>query len=763
MPVDRRDFLKFILGGALGTVVSPLPWVSMDEVAKWSQRWAPIPEKGESAAITSICKLCPGGCGIRVRVIQKERAVKIDGNPNHPVNRGGLCPLGLAGLQYLYNDEIRVKNPMKRDGARGEGKWKSISWDEALSQIASRLTDLRKKDLGHTLVFLDGEGEGSQAQLVNRFLKAFGTPNYLHSFQSRDLEEVLTQSLHGVRAGLTYDLPNAQYILSFGSALLDGWGNPAWVAQAFQEWRGNSSKGRARLIQIEPIASTTASLADEWLPIKPGTEGILALGLAQIIIDKDWYNKEYVQSRASGLADLREFLNSRYAPEQVAGETELPKETLVNLAKAFSSAKQPLAVWGRGKGEIPVSLFEAQAVHLLNILSGSVNRPGGVYLQTGSAVASGPKLALDSIAEKGLSQPRADGALSAQYPRTGQRMESLFENVTLNKPYPVNVLMIYETNPAFHWSPEFSMRVLDQIPLVVSFSSFMDETTRYADLVLPVPTFLERWDDQINCLGVPYPVYGLVKPVLPPLYDTRPLGETILSLAKKLGGTVQAALPFENMESLLKQTAKNIYDSKKGRLADGPVPESGKYGSASFESFEKFWEQLVAQGAWYHLENAFEEGKGKWDLNPAPLKTVVPKTNKTKSDYPLWMIPQSLILLQSDYWANPPFMTKYLGVETLNGNRLVAQMHPQTAASLSLQEGQLVAIQSANGKITAQIHLFEGARPNCLFVPLGLGHRAFDPTLKDRGDNPYPILDTEVDPLTGLKVGWATRVKITKV
>jgi menaquinone reductase, molybdopterin-binding-like subunit len=134
MPIDRRDFLKFVLGGALGTVVSPMPWVSMDEVAKWSQRWAPIPGKGEPAFITSTCKLCPGGCGIRVRVIQKERAVKIDGNPNHPVNRGGLCPLGLAGLQYLYHEDIRVKTPMKRDGARGGGKWKPISWEEALDR-----------------------------------------------------------------------------------------------------------------------------------------------------------------------------------------------------------------------------------------------------------------------------------------------------------------------------------------------------------------------------------------------------------------------------------------------------------------------------------------------------------------------------------------------------------------------------------------------------------------------------------------------------
>jgi menaquinone reductase, molybdopterin-binding-like subunit len=759
MPIDRRDFLKFVLGGALGTVVSPMPWVSMDEVAKWSQRWAPIPEKGEPAAITSTCKLCPGGCGIRVRVIQKERAVKIDGNPNHPVNRGGLCPLGLAGLQVLYHEDIRVKTPMKRDGARGGGKWKPITWEEALSLVASRLIELREKNLSHTVAFLDGEGEGSQSQLVTRFLTAFGSPNTLRPFQLQDLEEALTQTLHGARTGLSYDLPNAQYVLSFGSALLDGWGNPGWVGQAFQAWRGYPQKGRAKVVQIDSMASTTASLADDWIAIKPGTEGILALGLAHVMIEKDWYKKEFVQSKTTGLAELRALLNNQYTPDQVAKETEVSKETIVTLAKEFSTAKQPVAVWGKGKGEMPVRFFEAQAVHLLNILAGSVNRQGGVYLQPGSTTASGSNL----VSDKSLSQPRVDGALSAQYPRTGHRMGAFFENAALKKPYSLNVLMTHEANPAFHLSQKHFVRALDQIPWVVSFSSFMDETTQLADLVLPVPTFLERWDDKVNCQGVPFPVYGLVKPVLPPLYDTKPLGEVLLALAKKLGGPIQAALPFENMESVLKQTAKRFYDSKKGRLADGPIPATGKVTSASFESFEKFWDQLVAQGTWYHLENKAEEGKGKWDLSPSTLKPVASKTVQASGEYPLWMIPQSLLLLQSNYWANPPFLTKYLGEETLIKNRLVVQVHPDTARSLSLREGQAVEIQSANGKITAQIHIFEGARPNCVFVPLGMGHTAFDPSLKDRGANPYPILDTDVDPLTGLKVAWATRVKILKV
>jgi menaquinone reductase, molybdopterin-binding-like subunit len=763
MAIDRRDFLKFVVGGAVGTVISPLPWVSMDEVAKWSQRWAPIPEKGGEAYLFSTCKLCPGACGIRVRMIEGKKAVKIEGNPHHPVNRGGMCPMGLAGLQYLYQDDIRVKSPLKRTGGRGNGQWKPISWEEAISEVTSRLKELRQNNLTHTVAFLNGEGEGSQVQLAARFLKAYGSPNYIQPFQLSDLEAILTQTIHGVRTRMSYDLPRAQYVLSFGSALLDGWGNPCWTAHAFQDWRRDSQQGRAKLIQIDTMATTTASLADEWIAIKPDTEGVLALGLAQVMVEKGWIDTEFIRAKISGLEDLKGLLNKNYTPDQVARETTINPEIIISLARDFSSAKQPIALWGKGKGELPVSLFEAQAVHLLNLLTGSVNRPGGVYLQPEFSWASWPKLSLDETARKGITQPRLDGAFSAEYPKTGQSAGRFFANTVLKKPYPINVLLINEANPGFSLGEKNILQAVDRIPFVVSFSPFMDETTSLADLVLPASTFLERWGDSYGCLGVPFPVYGLTKPIFPPIHETRSIGEVFLGLAKNLGGTVQEALPFENMEQVIKLSAKGIFDSRKGRLTDGSPPEEGKSILASFESFDKFLEQLVTQGAWYQPETKGEAGKGRWDFSSSTLQAGVPKKVQPGQEYPFWLVPQSLLLLQSGYFPNPPFLTKCLGEETLKKNKLVVQIHPDTARANSLREGDLVELKSVNGKIEARIHLFEGARPDCVFVPLGMGHKAYDPTVKNRGANPYPMVDTIVDSLTGLDVAWATRVKIKKV
>jgi anaerobic selenocysteine-containing dehydrogenase len=760
--IDRRDFLKFIVGGAVGTVISPLPWVPMDEVAKWSQRWAPIPEKGESSYLNSICLLCPGGCGIKVRLIEKKRAVKIDGQPNHPVNRGGLCPLGLAGLQNLYHEEIRVKGPMKRFGPRGKGDWLPVSWEEAYSDLTKRFKELRENNQAHTVALLDGRGgQGSLSFLMARFMRSYGSPNYIRTPRLRDTEEMVTASLHGVRSSLAYDLPNANYILSFGTGLLDGWGTPTWVSQAYREWRKDPKSGRARLVQVESLASTTASLADEWVPVKPRTEGALAWGLAQIMIAKGWVN------RPSGLESLKEVLDKKYTPDKVAKVTGLPPEELERLAKEFATAKQGVALLGRGKGEMPIGFSEAAAVQTLNILVGAVNRSGGVFLKGDSGLsASWPKAALDGAAEKGQAQPRLDSTGSTKYPAGQPNYAQFFVSAAQKTPYPINLLMLHEANPAFTLGEAPVKAAVEQIPFIASFSSFYNETTQLADLILPAPTFLERWDDAYGVPGVPYPVYGLAKPVLPPLHGNRNPGDVLIALAKNLGGSVQEALGFENMEAVVKQSAMAVFEMKKGRLADGPVPEAEKYASASFESFDKFWEGLVREGAWYHLENA--GGQGRVDLYPAALRLEPEKIDLGFTCYagdadPLLMVPLSLMLLQDGYLPNPPFLTKYLGEETLQGNETMAQIHPATAKKLGLTQGDPVQLQSAEGSITVRIHLFEGARPGVVFVPLGMGHQAFDPTLKNRGANPYPMLDRVVDPASGLPISWATRVKINKI
>src|SRR4030042_5992315 len=276
MKINRRDLLKMGGGAGVAIALGGGFW-------KWSQ--FPAVEKpnapGVERWIPTICGQCRGGCGIMVRVIDGW-AVNIAGNPLHPVNRGTLCPKGIAGLQGLY-DPDRIRSPLKRVGKRGEGRWQPISWDEAIQLITGSLQDLRQKGEPQSLVVMGGRYRGLMRSLWERFLEAFGSPNYIDNqfqWEGMPIEGLfLTQGLYSSPA---YDLENAQYLLSFGAGLLESFWSPVQALKAYGYFRRGRPGQRGKLVQIEPRLSVTGITADEWIPIQPGAEGILALGIAHM-------------------------------------------------------------------------------------------------------------------------------------------------------------------------------------------------------------------------------------------------------------------------------------------------------------------------------------------------------------------------------------------------------------------------------------------------------------------------------------------------
>ena len=228
MNIDRRSFLSLVVGGAAGTALSPLPWKLTDDSSIWSQvwPWVPVPEDGEYTYVNTTCSLCPGGCGISVRKVDN-RCVKIEGMAGHPVNDGGICILGLSGLQLLYGQ--RVDAPKKRVGKRGEGKWQTISWEEAIVEVATRLGALRSKGEAHTLACLSGTGQGTVGELLSRFLTAYGSPNYIRMGSFTDNESAAVQLMQSSGAMAGFDLESSDFILSFGCGVLDGWGSPVLI------------------------------------------------------------------------------------------------------------------------------------------------------------------------------------------------------------------------------------------------------------------------------------------------------------------------------------------------------------------------------------------------------------------------------------------------------------------------------------------------------------------------------------------------------
>ncbi|MCP5054444.1 MAG: molybdopterin-dependent oxidoreductase, partial [bacterium] len=237
MKIDRRSFLAFGIGGAAGTTLSPLPWKLMDDIAIWTQMWpwTPVPKDGESTYVNTVCTLCPAGCGITVRKVG-DRAVKVEGIKGYPGNDGGVCNLSLSGLQLLYGPR-RVKGPLKRVGERGAGHWANISWEEAMAEITQKLKGLRSDGRSHTVACISGSDRGTVPKLLNRFLKAYGSPNFLRSPSIQDSYEMALQLMQGADATAGFDFENADFILSFGSGIIDGWGSPVRMFKANSLWQ----------------------------------------------------------------------------------------------------------------------------------------------------------------------------------------------------------------------------------------------------------------------------------------------------------------------------------------------------------------------------------------------------------------------------------------------------------------------------------------------------------------------------------------------
>jgi anaerobic selenocysteine-containing dehydrogenase len=786
MKLDRRAFVKLIAGGVGGTLLSPLPWKMADDTAIWSQNWfwRPSPERGGSSTVTSVCQLCPGGCGIQVQLIAKRNAVNITGNPNHPVSQGSICPLGGSGLQFLYGPS-RIETPLQQTGKRGDLEaLKPISWDEALHILAAKLKEMRNQAKG--LVSVSGRRQGTVPELFARFMEAYGSPNYLLMPAAVDAESLGVFLSQGESSPLGYDLENAKMVISFGSSYIGGWGAPVRMMLAFQGWR---SKNGAKVVQVEPRGSLSASKADQWVAIEPGTEAALALGLAQVIVSEGLYDRSFVDQHTHGFGEFRSLLQNSYTPEKVAGITQIEKEKIIGLAREFGRTKPAIALSGWGQGRMQGSLYDFLAVQSLNVLVGNLFQPGGVTRRPQLPLAPWPEVVKDETSRQGVTQPRLDGANGAQFPFSTQLFHNFVKNVNEENLYPASMLWVYEANPAHDLADVKSfLEALDKVETVVSFSSFMDETAQLADLVLPGPTYLERLEDVPTPPGLQYPVFGLGKPVLTPKFEARHPGDVLIQLARAVGGTIAASFPWDDYETALKERVQGLAAAGSGRVADEPGIEPWKGGpgksvSPNYGSFDELWEMLSEHTCWFDTsgavpsrDSAFTTPSKKFEFYSQKMRELGVRGNDLtylphyepvepagdSRNYPLLLMPYETMTITNGPVANPPFMTKLLFDFELKGDDSFVQINPGTATNLGLKEGDRVVLKTPRGGLKVRVHLSKAARPGVVFIPTGLGHTGFDEFIQGKGVNANEIIVVKEEPVTGLVNWWGTRVMITK-
>ncbi len=737
MKLSRRCFLSFVIGGAAGTALSPLPWKLTDDLSIWSQNWpwTPVPPDGASEYVNSTCTLCPGGCGISVRKID-QRAIKIEGAAGHPINDGGICMLGLSGLQLLYGP-TRIQAPLKRVGERGQRHFKTITWDAAIAELAEKLGQIRDQDGPQTVACVASDESGTVGRLLKRFMTAYGSPNFVSVPSIEDTYAAAIKLTQGSDAHVGLDVGKSDFILSFGCALLDGYGSPVRMIRANSRLKDQ----HGTMVQIEPRLSNTAAKADTWLPANPGSEADLALAMAQVIIEQNKYHAGFVYANTEGFESFARMVNEKFTPAAVSKKTGIAAQTIAETALRFASAKKPLAVYGRGKGQEPGSLKEALAVHALNALVGNINQEGGVFAMNAYDYINWPEVEPDQTAATGLQTPHLATAGSDN--NLAGRSINRFIDAVQAAPDKIKALLIAEANPCYALPDAGSVKAaIEKIPFVVSFSSFMDETAINADLILPNHVYLERFEDIPVKAGVVPAVVGLCRPVVDPLYHTRHLGDTIIQVARALNGSVADAFPWEDYQSCLEETLSDHWDA------------------LSEEGF------IVREDLQAQEVDGFDTPSGKFELMNSSLAAVYQADDIAilgdNGSFLLVLIPYDSIRLASRHIGDPPFMIKIVSDKVLKGRDIFVEVNPDTADQLGLAQGQAAVLSSPKGQATVRINCNEGIMPGLVAMPRGLGHTAYDEYLADKGVNVNVLLGPVEDPATGLNAAWGIRAKLAK-
>lgn len=710
--VSRRLFLKLAAATAAFSACTP----AANRIVDLVEPQVRPPEEslpGEAVWYASTCRMCPAGCGIVVRTVNG-RAKKIEGNPAHPLNQGKLCARGQAGLQELYHPD-RLHSVVRQNGGRGSRQFEPLYWDDALEILLEKLqtTDPVR------IAFLGGLLPDSLHLLASRWLQALGAPPPvmfdLHSaLEGRSVATQVAATLYGSSQLPVYDVGNANVIFSFGANLLETWGSPVAYGYAYGQFRQGQTGGRGFFAQFEPRLSTTATVADEWIPIRPGTEGLVALALGRIIVE---------EGLAGAFGRSRAELYRQVEVGVLAEASDVSAERLQRLATIFAQADRPVAI----PGGLPAGQsngYDAYlAIHALNLIMRRLGLAGGVFLTPPSPAETLP---------------------AAPPPDSFTAVQSLIEKMQAGE---VEMLLIHGANPVFELpaAADFSA-ALAQVPFVVSFSPFVNETAVQSDLILPDHTYLESWGYQVVSPGSDRPTVSSQQPVVRPLYDTRSTASVLLALAAEMGGAVAEALPWADEILFLEDSSGALFGSS-----------LSAYGARTPGEFWATWQQY---GGWWSERNLQQEPDAVGFEEPSPLPVAGARYEGDPVTYPYHLHPYPTVGLDDGRGAHLSWLQELPETMTTARWQTWVELNPQTARHLGVENNDVVKVISPYGEMEAAVVVFPGIRPDVVGIPVGRGHSDYGRYAAGRGSNPIDLLAPVTDTDSGALAWGATRVRI---
>lgn len=646
----------------------------------------------------SACRMCHGGCGALVSV-KNGKVIKVSGDPDSPLNKGQMCPKGLASLEHLYNPK-RLKHPLRRIGERGQGKWARVSWDEALDTIASNITAVKEKYGAESIALGTGTGR-HHFRHVCRFAHAIGTPNWCEP----GLAQCFIPRIHA--SFMTYGgFPVCDYYGDVNPACTLVWGHNPVVSGSDGEIQFRAKaciKKGTRLIVVDPRRTQLAEQAEIWLQIRPGTDDALALSMLNTIIVEEIYDKAFVEQWTVGFKRLAERVR-QYPPEWAEKITEIPADTIRAAARLFASTKPATMEWGVALEHTPNCLQTVRAVAMLPGITGNIDIPGGWILGTG-VIRDVPTLVenlSDEMRQKrlGADEFRILSGVKSFFPSA--HSPALFKAMRTGDPYPVKAFLIFGNNSLVSYANSKEIHAsLKNLDFMAVMDIYMTPTAELADIVLPAATWLEV--DEV--VGLPFIAfnYVLAQQKIVTVGEARPDEEVFIDLARRLDLPVGVESLEEIYNAQLSKLGISFQQLKEKSWATLPF-EYRKYQKKGFRTLSKKVE----------LYSTIMEKQG---YDPLPYYQEPPEspvsTPELMGKYPLILTTggRSQYFFHSEYRQIPSLRKK--------DPDPIVEIHPRTAKERDIQDGDWVWIETRRGKIRQKAKVTDGIKPNVINIQHG--------------------------------------------
>jgi len=719
--ISRRDFLK--LGGmaagavALGSFIPP-------QVAKAARDAGLIDPNGDGY-IPTMCEMCVWRCGVLAKV-RDGKVVKLEGNPEHPNSRGKLCARGQSGLMNTY-DPDRVLHPLIRVGKRGEGKFRQASWEEALGLVAKNMLDIKQK-YGPEAMLFSSTHNISQPVFEN-ILYGFGSPNYGTQrslcFNAMIVANLMTYGMEEPAR----DYGNIKYLILTGRNLTE-----AISTSETSALMDIISQG-AKVVYIDPRFTKTASKADEWLPIRPGTDSAFHLAMINVIVNEGLYNKSFVDAFTTGFDQLSAAI-TQYTPAWAEKITGIQAGTITRIAHEFAAAGSSALAHNGWRTSNFLNSFQTQrAITVLNAIMGN----WGSTLHPAAGEGAGGLGSIPQPAYPRITAPRLDG-VPWKYPFVPLKLgifQEMRDGALKGDPYQPHGWLISRQNPVMDLPDrQKTLDLFGKLDFIATIDIIMNDTSWFSDVVLPEASYLERYDP-LNPVG---DKAFLRQPVIEPQGEAKSALWIFKELGTRLG--IGDFFQYADEKDYINQQLKPL-----GTTVDGIA----MHGYAKFPAGED------------KSEFTWNTPSGRIEIHSATLE------KGGFSPLPEWQAPPQP--KEDEFYL----LTGKVGQHTQFGtqnNKLLHKyedaprmwMHPDSAGKRGIKDWDMVEVTSEVGKINVPVRVTASIRPDCVYMTPGYGHLSKGlRTAYGVGASESELHVTYTDPISGGQALSQTFVTVRKV